>query len=189
MWIKVFVEKKSRVFNVNSILPLDTVVEKVGAVKPKYCGVIAGPGFKRKRGRALSLKDALDKIAELHFYRYREETKREIVYYPIATFYEKPFEVEWVEHIGATFFNRMNERVISNEKDAVKDLLSSYGLRTFISKLDHPYCWKHLELLLKDGKWTLVEVGTELRTTYIKEEYPNPPEYVYNPLTGDFEMK
>ena len=134
---------------------------------PSYCTVEVHNGWKRKRGTPRGLLEVLKDLSNLHFYRYYDVEVVDEKFSTLAVFYEKPFEVNYAGYIGATFFSNMNEKIITNELDALLDVVP-FTLR--MAKSGCYYCWKQLDMRMIDGRWHLGEVSYERKTIRMKEE-------------------
>lgn len=172
--VRVSVADQARVFNVtvDTLCPsqcFDNVVNVVTRFAPKYCTVVVNKGCKAHRGKAISLLDLTVELKNLHFYHY-VEMKREVEkFVPLATFYEKPFSVEYADYIGATFFNDINEKMITDVFTALDEVIP-YPLH--LAKSGSYYCWANLDYRwLSDGRWQLGRVENQVETVKVKKEY------------------
>lgn len=136
---------------------------------PKYCKVEVGSGYKKHRGKAISLMDFTVELKNLHFYHYVEMEIEVEKFVPLETFYETPFIPEYNPFIGATFFHNVNENVMPNPEQGLKDL---FGHNIYLAKNGYWYCWIKLDYRwLKDGKFQIGITETETKTIKVKKEY------------------
>lgn len=136
---------------------------------PKYCEVAVGLGCKSHRGKAISLLDLTVELKNLHFYHYYEEERLVKKFIPLATFYGMPFSPEYNGFIGATFFNGINEKMITDVFTALDEVIP-YTLH--LAKSGSYYCWANLDYRwMSDGRWQLGRVEYQVETVKVKKEY------------------
>lgn len=119
--------------------------------------VEAACGLSPHGGGIFSLLELIAIISEFKFYKYKNKKVRVEVKTKLASFCEKPFSCEYAKHIGATFFDDINRRMIKYTRDALKDILPYYCV-LYKSKFGNYYCWKHLSMEYTDKEWTLYEI-------------------------------
>lgn len=114
-------------------------------------------GLSKYGGGVFSLIEMIAIISEFKFYKYKNKKVLVEVRTKLASFYKKPFSCEYAEHIGATFFDDINRRIIKYTKDALNDILPYY-CSLYKSKSGNYYCWKHLSIEQTGNVWTLYEI-------------------------------
>lgn len=153
---------QTKVFNVkipNVFTPSEALSYVLKTVKKcTQYKVEAGHGFRECGGRAICLLELLATVPTLKFYKYQNKKVLVEVRTKLASFYEKPFNCNYAECIGATFFNDINRRIIKYTKDALNDILPYY-CSLYKSKSSNYYCWKHLSIEQTEEGWTLFEIN------------------------------
>lgn len=177
-------QAQARVFNVeakaNTWTPeqlQDSVQVFARMAAPKYCTVTVRKGCKKHRGKAMSMPELLQELHNLHFY-YTEEVEKTVEkLIPLATFYKKPFTVEYADYIGATFFNNINREIITDVFTALNEVVP-YCL--YMAKTGKYYCWSKLTMRVVNVgryssapkyRWQLCKVETVVVRCKIRREY------------------
>lgn len=159
---------------------MDVVADIATRCAPKYCTVTVNSGYKRHRGKAITILDLAAKLEKLHFYHYVEREREVERHFPIATFYKKPFSADYVDHIGATFFNDINEKVITDVPTALNEVVPYY---LCLAKSGSYYCWARLDMKVVNVskftdapqyRWQLYEIRTVTKKYKVKVEYETP---------------
>lgn len=172
--VRVSVNNQARVFNVtvDTLCPsmcYNNVVNIATEFAPKYCTVVVNKGCKKHRGKAISLLDLTVELKNLHFYHYIDHEREVERFTPLVTFYEKPFNVDYVSYIGATFFNNINEKIIKEERKALSEVIPA---TIHLAKSGSYYCWLRLDYRWnEEGRFVVGVVDTVVEKYKIKMEY------------------
>lgn len=152
---------QTKVFNVeipNVFTPSEALSYVLKTVKKcTQYKVEAGHGFRECGGRAICQLELLVVVSNFKFYKYKNKKAIVEVKTKLASFYDKPFSCSYAKHIGATFFDDINRRMIKYTRDALKDILPFYCC-LYKAKSGNYYCWKHISIEHAENGWNLYEI-------------------------------